>query len=129
MKPPAEDMDDRARVWDSLQDFWMDTDPSILLPEIARVCAKSKYTLEELEAIFWNEVRPAVSFNMGMLRAPEWAGFEIEWLKKRVLLKSRFGKPLPWKWLHPYASRWWRRLESEIVQRRNEVPDLPSQIP
>ncbi len=118
MKPPDEDIEDRALVWDYMQHFWMDTDPSILLPGIARICAESKYTLEELEAIFWNEVRPAVSFNLAMLPAPEWAGFEIEWLKERVLRKSRYGKALPRKWLHPYSSSWWRKLRSEIVQRR-----------
>ena len=120
MRPPGEDIEDRAPVWDYMQNFWMDTDPSILLPEVTRVCAESKYTLEELEAIFWNEVRPAVSFNMAMLPAPEWAGFEIEWLKDRVLRKSRFGKPLPRKWLHPYSSSWWRKLHTGIVQRRGD---------
>ena len=120
MNPPDLDIEDRTPVWDYMQTFWMDTDPSILLPEIARVCAESKYTLEELEAIFWNEVRPAVRFNMARMPAPEWAGFEIEWLRKRVLRKSRFGKPLPRRWLHRYASNWWRRLAGEIVQRRNK---------
>lgn len=104
-----------------MQNFWMDTDPSFLLAGIAHICADSKYTLEELEAIYWNEVRPAVSFNMVMFPAPEWAGFEIEWLKERVLRKSRFGKPLPRKWLHPYSSRWWRELHAGIVQRRGEA--------
>jgi hypothetical protein len=118
MKPPSEDLEDRAKIWDYMQNFWMDTDPDILLPEVARVCAESKYTLDELEAIYWNEVRPAVSFNLAMFPAPEWAGFETEWLKDRVLRKSRFGKKLPRKWLHPYSASWWHRLRTGIVQRR-----------
>ncbi len=101
----------------------MDTDPTILLAEVARVCAESKYTIAELEAIYWNEVRPAVSFNLLMLPAPEWAGFEIEWLKARVLRKSRFGKRLPLKWLHPYATRWWRQLHTAIVGYRASSDD------
>lgn len=120
MKPPGEDIEDRALVWDCMQNFWMDTDPSVLLPEIGRVCAKSRYTIEELEAIFWNEVRPAVSFNLAMLPAPEWAGFGIDWLKQRILHKSRYGKPLPRKWLHPYACGWWRKLQAEIIRHRGE---------
>jgi hypothetical protein len=120
MKPPGEDIEDRAPVWDYMQNFWMDTDPAILLPEVVRVCADSKYTLEELELIYWNEVRPAVSFNMAMFPAPEWAGFELEWLKSRVLRKSRFGRTLPRKWLHPYSRGWWRKLHDGIVQRRRD---------
>lgn len=120
MKPPDEDIEDRAPIWAYMQSFWMDTDPSILLHEAAQFCAESKYTLEELEAIFWNEVRPAVSFNMLMFPAPDWAGFEIEWLKARVLRKSRFGKPLPRKWLHPYSSNWWYKLHTGVVQRRSK---------
>lgn len=121
MRPPHEDIQDRAPVWDHMQNFWMDTDPSIFLADVARACAESKYSLAELEAIFWNEVRPAVSFNMGALPAPEWVGFEIEWLKERVLRKSRFGKPLPRKWLHPYPESWWRKLSAGIVQHRNDA--------
>lgn len=119
MKKPSEDLEDRARVWNYMQNFWMDTDPAILLPEVARICAESKYSLEELEAIYWNEVRPAVSFNLLMLPAPEWAGFEIEWLKQRILCKSRYGKSLPIKWLSPYSAGWWRKLKTAIVLRRS----------
>ena len=32
MRPPGEDIEDRAPVWDYMQNFWMDTDPAILLP-------------------------------------------------------------------------------------------------
>lgn len=118
MQPPAEDLEDRALIWNSMQEFWMDTDPVVSFPGIVHICAESKYTLEELEAIFWNEIRPAVAFNLLMLPAPEWAGFEIEWLKKQVLLKSRFGKTLPYKWLRPVSAYWWRKLRAGIVQHR-----------
>ena len=40
MRPPGEDIEDRAPVWDYMQNFWMDTDPAILLPEVARICAE-----------------------------------------------------------------------------------------
>jgi len=101
-----------------MQNFWMDTDPGILLPEVARVCAESKYTMPELEAIYWNEVRPAVSFNLLMLPAPEWAGFEIEWLKQRVLKKHRFGRRVRFPWLRPYSASWWSRLQSAVAVLR-----------
>lgn len=119
MDHPSRNLDDRAVIWNHMQMFWMDTDPSKEVKGAARVCASSKYSLAELEAIFWNEVRPAVSFNMWLLPAPEWAGFEIEWLKNRVLERHRFGTALPWKMLHPYSYIWWHRLRHAIfVVRR-----------
>jgi len=120
MKAPGEDLVDRVPVWNCLQTFWLDTDPAVFLAGIARVCAESKYTLDELEAIFWNEVRPAVEFNLGMFLAPEWAGFEITWLTQRILRRSRYGKPLPRGWLHPYSCGWWRRLRAEILRCRSD---------
>lgn len=118
MEHPALDIDARSGIWDQMQMFWMDTDPDLVVDGVARVCAESKYSLAELEAIFWNEVRPAVSFNLGMGPAPEWAGFEPGWLRQRVLQKHRFGKALPWSFLHPYSRFWWRRLRAAIVEAR-----------
>ncbi|WP_147300560.1 DUF7079 family protein [Lysobacter silvisoli] len=118
MRPPDQDLDDRAPVWDAMQYFWMDTDPAYVLAGAARTCAASKYSLDELEAIYWNEVRPAVAFNLSAGPAPEWAGFELEWLKQRVLAKSRYGRRLPWHWLQPETARWWRELRDAIVEAR-----------
>lgn len=123
MMPPSEDIKDRSPVWDCMQNFWMDTDPSILFPDVVRICSVSKYSIKELEAIYWNEVRPAVKFNFYMFPAPEWAGFEIEWLKKRILKKQRFGKPLPLAWLDPYSNNWWQKLKIAVESQRN-VKDL-----
>jgi hypothetical protein len=118
MDPPAQDVEDRKPIWDFMQNFWMDTDPAILLPRVAEVCARSKYTMADLEAIYWNEVHPAVRFNMWMFPAPEWAGFEINWLVERVLRKHRYGARLPIKRLHPYANGWWQKLRSRISELR-----------
>ena len=118
MESPEKDLEHRRQVWDYMQNFWMDTDPNILLPRVAQICADSKYTLPELEAIYWNEVRPAVSFNLMLYPAPEWAGFEIEWLTNRVLKKHRFGKSLTTKWLTPYSNRWWKKLLKGIIAAR-----------
>ena len=114
MKPPADDLDDRSPVWDQMQYFWMDTDPVLLLPQIARVCAESPYSIAELEAIFWNEVRPAVAFNLTLSAAPEWRGFELESLQRQILAKHRYGRPLPWRWLHAAARNDWESLRAAI---------------
>ncbi len=116
MVEPWRDLEDRSKVWDEMQHFWMDTDPNFLLERIAQVCASSKYSEDELEQIFWNEVRPAVGFNLWLYPAPEWSGFEIEWLKERVLKKNR--KKLPKKWVHRYSNSWWMKLRMEIERLR-----------
>ena len=119
MLPPAEDLEDRKLLYDFLQTFWMDTDPAILFDRIVHQCASSKYTIAELERIFWNEVEPAVGFNLWSI-AGEWAGFEVDWLAARVLEKSRFGEPLPVKWVRPHANFWWRRLRAAVMEKRED---------
>lgn len=117
-KPPADDIDDRFPLWDQLQYFWMDTDPEPLLPDIARTCAGSKYSVAEIEAIYWNEVRPAVAFNLCANPAPEWAGFTRESLIGRVLAKHRYGRPLRWRWLHREDRVWCERLTGMVRRLR-----------
>src|SRR5580692_7565286 len=56
MLPPEQDLADRRPIWNVLQMFWMDTDPEEELEYAARVCAGSKYSVPEIEEIFWNEV-------------------------------------------------------------------------
>ncbi|UHQ24718.1 hypothetical protein LVB77_08540 [Lysobacter sp. 5GHs7-4] len=119
MQPPDQDLADRAPVWDAMQYFWMDTDPAQVLAGAARTCAGSNYSLDELEAIYWNEVRPAVAFNLRAGPAPEWAGFELEWLTQRILAKSRYGRGLPWRWLRPDTAHWWRELRTAVVACRS----------
>jgi len=118
MLPPTDDLDDRKKIWDMMQMFWMDSDIKILLPKIIEICAESKYSIDELEAIYWNEVRPAVWFNLLFLPAPEWAGFDIEWLSKRIIRKNRFGKRLPIKLIYWYSDFWWKKLRNGIKNVR-----------
>ena len=118
MHPPEQDVTGRQPIWDALQVFWMDTDPGIDLEAVAHTCAHSKYSLADIEQIFWNEVRPAVEFNLHSL-AGEWAGFEIAWLTQRILATHRFGKRLPGRYVDGQATYWWKRLADCI---RREYP-------
>ena len=121
MLPPDQDESDRRPIWDQLQMFWMDTDPEFFLKGAAEVCARSKYSLSEIEEIFWNEVRPAVKFNL-LSVAGEWRGFEIGWLSQRILQEHRFGRRLPIKLLHPDSKLWWLKLLAEIERVRKKRP-------
>lgn len=71
---PASDLVGRVPVWEQLQMVWMDTEVEPLVDGIARVCAASPYGLAELEAIYWNEVRPAVWINLLGRRRPSGRG-------------------------------------------------------
>jgi hypothetical protein len=101
--------------------FWMDTDPALEVDHAARVCAASKYSIEDLEQIFWNEVRPALEFN---LRSPagEWTGVDLDWLTTRVLQTHRFGRSLPVKLLHRDSAEWWLELRNRILLLRSHPP-------
>ena len=113
MMRPDEDIEARKPIWDSLQMIFMDTDPSLFLADMARTCAASKYSIEELKEILFREVFPACRFNLFMIPAPEWAGFEIGSLSERILNKQRHGKRVPFV-LQRYTAQWWNKLEPEI---------------
>ncbi len=66
-------------VWLALSDLFLDTDTRLSFPYIARTLAASPFADHELEAIFQNEVAPAVEFNLFDI-AGEWVGFDETWL-------------------------------------------------
>jgi hypothetical protein len=66
----------------------MDTDVTLSYDFIVQRCADSKYSIDELENILFNEVLPALRFNMFILPAPEWAGFQSD----RKITGRQLGK-------------------------------------
>jgi hypothetical protein len=119
MNPPEQDVADRTPIWDCMQDLYMDTDVTLSYSFIAQRCADSKYSIEELERILFNEVLPALRFNMFDLPAPEWAGFPIDWVVKRVLSTHRFGKRKPWI-LRRYTQAHWYEVRQIIQETRQK---------
>jgi len=123
MDHPEQDIVDRTPVWDCMQDLFMDTDVSLSYDYIAQRCAESKFSNQELEAILFNEVLPAMKFNMLDFPAPEWAGFKTEWVVKRVLQKHRFGKRKPWLF-YRYTNSHWQMILPKIEKIREETPGV-----
>ena len=124
MLPPEQDVERRRPIWDALQMLLMDTDTALERPHVARVCAESDYTMEELEEIWFAEVFPALRWNL-LDVAGEWAGIEIEALTQRILAAHRFGKRRAWL-LRAHAQDEWRMLEPLIRALRLTSRPSPS---
>lgn len=123
MHPPEVDLLDRRPIWDALQMLYMDIDPVEFIESMVGVCAESKYTLADLEAILFQEVLPACRSNMLALPAPEWRGFEIEGLTRLVLEKHRFGRRKPII-LRAYTKKWWLIIEQKVQDTRVTSRDM-----
>ena len=119
MDHPEQDITDRTPIWDSMHGLLMDTDVTHSYDFIASRCAESKYSIEELEQILFNEVLPAFKFNTVASPAPDWAGYETDWVVKRVCQKHRYGKKKPWL-LHRDTVSYWQVIKPMIERIRSE---------
>ena len=62
----------------------MDTDVLLVCDLIVERCAGSEYLITEVKEILFTKIMPSARFNMVMLPTPEWARFEVEWLKRET---------------------------------------------
>lgn len=114
MLPPQEDLEKRKIVWDAMHVLWLDTDvDAFYFDYAAQNCAKSNYTLEELEQIYWREVYPVMWPN-AWSTAGEWQPFDTDSLSKIILKRHKFGHRLWFKSMRSYAMNYWTKLKSEI---------------
>lgn len=100
----------------------MDTDVRLSYEHISQVCTQSKYTLNELEQILFNEVLPALRVNLIYVIGSIWQGFDTDWLVQRVLAKHRFGKSRPLI-LRRYTQDHWHELMPLIQKQRAFMND------
>ena len=83
MKPASEDVGNRAPVWLALSNLFLDTELEQDSFEcIASSLAASPYSIEEIEAILFDEVYPICIWNMRTV-AGEWAGLMAMRYKRR----------------------------------------------
>ena len=79
------EIEKRIPVWNALSDLFLDTElDDITHKYIAKVVVESGYEPQEIHNILWKEVLPAVGDNLRIV-AGEWAGFNPEWLKERIV--------------------------------------------
>jgi len=85
----ASDLANRRPVWSALSNLYLDTERTPAMCEAdAKRLAQSPYTLDDLRAILTEEVHPACAANL-LSPAGEWAGFDEDWLEKRILARGR----------------------------------------
>ncbi len=120
-----ENLERRKAVWSALSDLFLDTDVSLSYEYIARICAESSFSLEELKEILENEVAPACSINL-LSVAGEWTGFDEEWLESNIKksIQAKHGmfkkllKPLKNIGFNTYIEHHWKKLELIIIEKR-----------
>ncbi|MDO6453970.1 hypothetical protein Q8W30_14670 [Neptunomonas phycophila] len=89
------EIEKRVPVWNALSDLFLDTELDETTHQyIAKVVVESGYSAQQVHDILWREVFPAVGDNLRVV-AGEWAGFNPDWLKDRILsIKARNARPL-----------------------------------
>lgn len=108
----------RRAVWIAMSDLFLDTDVRLFYVNIARVCAESPYSQEELERIFCEEVAPVLEPNLRSV-AGEWAGFDPEWLVETISSRKPGGS-----WVGSIAKGDFQAVARLIERLRALPPEL-----
>ncbi len=123
VEPSAEQIEERLPVWESLSEFFLDTE---LQPDdherIARTLAATRFGIDELDSILIGEVCPVCKWNL-LAIAGEWAGFDSGWLKEK--LTPYYGKRPRLRFLYVIRHRWmyerqWRKIRARISAIRGQ---------
>lgn len=128
MMAASQDLANRTPVWDALSELFLDTE---LQPEelerIGRTLATSPYSIEELDAILFDEVYPVCIWNLRTV-AGEWAGFDSESLHTAILNHLRAWVRIP-RWLqtgHWMIREPWTKVKDNFMRNRSDLYSEPS---
>ena len=107
----------RTPVWTALADLYLDTElGDDQLQHIAQVFSASGYNWAEIKQINYDDVAPALWFNVQDI-AGEWAGWDEEWLLERI---ETYYTGLPYKTLG-FASIWRKRVDFYTVRYLTKI--------
>ncbi len=118
---------DREKVWIVLSNLFLDTDVTIYYAHIVEQCAKSPFSLNELEAILKSEVAPVCADNL-MTVAGVWEGFDEEWLIASIRKNRQFKRGIFSALIQRWKNRcygdeineYWLKLMPQIKQLRQQ---------
>jgi hypothetical protein len=108
----------RLPIWEAMSELFLDNDNNPY-EYVARVCAASKFNIDELETILFEDIYPVLSPNLS-ITGFVWTGFDQEWLRERILSGSHPAKSWhapPHKFFRRWASPW-RQLRKQILNLR-----------
>ena len=112
-KPKLPDIERRRPVWLALSEFYLDTELSNEdLKRIKGVFAASGFSMDEIQDIERDEVRPVVGANL-LSVAGVWSGFDQEWLSEAMIQRISKGPPTWWQrlWIRDtQTERYWKRI-------------------
>lgn len=125
MLAPALELERRRPVWQAMSELFLDQEhDEETFSQIARVCAESGYTDQELERIFAEEVAPQVYWNLYAVAGECWF-FPIEWLERQVLAGRGVGYWIDRLLLMRLAMRMvrddWRRTKERLSDARRRT--------
>jgi hypothetical protein len=87
----AAELERRKPVWDAMSDVFLDTETRWALPRVALTLVESGYGLDELGAIWKDEIVPECAWNLSPI-AGEWALFVLD--EEALATRAAGRKPL-----------------------------------
>lgn len=113
-------IDARRAVWIAQSDLFLDTDVRLHYANLAHVAANSPFPLDELEAIFRDEVAPVFEYNL-MDIAGEWAMFANDDVIRSVEGYLARNPPRPYL-METWALDYWRDVVL-LIEAMRRLPD------
>lgn len=113
MRFSASELAIRRPLWIALSDLYLDTVPD--WDRIAEQCARSPFSIPEVQRILFDDVHPVVHLNLWSA-AGVWQGFDEDWLVASIVSRKR----RPWfrlAWLEERRYPW-RELKPRIIALR-----------
>tara|TARA_R100000027_G_scaffold11508_3_gene8210 strand:+ start:1431 stop:1793 length:363 start_codon:yes stop_codon:yes gene_type:complete len=103
--------ENRASLYESFSDLYLDTDVRLFYDRILDDIEKSKLPESEVRKILFDEVAPALAFNLECI-AGEWAGFDKDWLVKRIedMKQTRVRRVFSKLRIRGYTKKHWNAL-------------------
>jgi len=116
----AEEIARRRPVWEAMSDLFLDTEVRFYVPRIARICAATSWSLEQLDRIFWCEVFPLAIGNMLEI-AGEWGMLELD-ETELIQRANEASMPTAKRTLHGWMvdSEW--RAAGALIERLRTEP-------
>lgn len=107
----------RQAVWIALSDLFLDTDVTLFYASVAKTCAESPFTLDELYRILMHEVAPVCYPNL-LAVVGEWAGFDDVWLVKEIASYEGKNQKKHLFFCKRYLDQHWDHLSKHITKLR-----------